>query len=1164
MSRKLFVLIFVGCLTASLFNLWGQSGATATLNGTILDSTGAVVPGAAIVVTNNDTKIENKTTSTSAGSYTIPYIPEGTYTIAVSSPGFRKSLADNVVLRAAQVLTVNITLEVGQVTEQVTVSDTPPLLEAGTAEVGRYINQEEFKSWPIFTSDGHRQIQEFIFDSLPGTVGSTFQGSINGGQQYSHEIMVDGISLGRADLMGGNNDEMSPSLDAVGDFKLQTGAVSAEYNGGQTAIANFSIKSGTNALHGSAYELLQNEDFDANNLGAKKAVNRNENWGYTAGGPVMIPKLYNGRNKTFWFSSYEHDKLSQLNNNGFTTLSPLAYRTGDFSGMLSPSYSGQAQAGSVIGTDALGRPVEFGAIYDPSTTRVGPGGAVIRDVFPGNIIPTGRINPVTAAILKVGLVDPTSSAMTRNIQALSSGQPFFDEHIIGIKVDQIINDKNRVSVFYNQGYRERNNISGGDYLPVPGPPTTGWQDQLTPSNMGRASLTSTITPTLINTFSLGYNRFVNDNGAPLYTVNQNWANKLGIENTSATVFPRFSFSGLDYQGGTIDKIGVGYYSGGANGSEVLKDEATKIWGRHTFHFGYQYTVYRYDETNNSDAGDFNFNPEQTGLPGYSTQTGNAFASFMLGAVQNASHGIANYNDGFRGPYHATWFQDDIKVTPKLTVNVGFRWEVITPFYERTNRMSYINLGEPNPSAGGLNGILDFANRPTSTYWGEIGPRFGIAYQVNNKIVVRMGYAMMNTPPIAQNWGYGGFTSGYNGNVSVPTGTSPTGFTQDPSMYLNQPFPNLSYTLPDTNPTDGNFNAGQTATPNSNHPGYVQNYNFTVQYLLPYQMVVEGAYVGNHGTRMWGYNELDISPATNLALGNTLLDSVSAHPQYIPYAGFPTNLSVAQAMLPYPQFYGVTNFYAYNTNSNYNSLQLTVTKHLGKGLGFIAAYTFSKTMGYQDSNGATGYGVPQDFYNRRLEYSLAGFNQPQNFKLTWTYDTPFGKGRRWDLKRANLLLGGWQLAGLQNYASGFPIAVGFGGYTTPTGFGSIRPNIVSSNIANGSFPSSADYSVPTQYLNEAAFAPVPMSSQGVPSTVGTAPRNLNITGYPTLSETFKLSKIFPLFREDRAKLKLGATLSNPFKRKYAYLADTGVLDSSFGQVYEGGGGRTMQLEGRIDW
>ena len=259
------------------------------------------------------------------------------------------------------------------------------MLEGGTAEMGQYINQEEFKSWPIFTSDGQRQIQEFIFDSLPGTTGGTFQGSINGGQQYSHEILIDGIPLGRSDLSGGNNNEMSPSLDAIGDFKLQTGAVGAEYNGGQTAVANFSIKSGTNALHGTGFYYLQNEAFNAANLvsttaGDPKPRYRDNNWGYAIGGPVYIPKVYDGRNKTFWFTNFEYDNRNQLDFNGYTTVSPTEYQGGDFSKMFSPSWTGQSAAGTTVGTDALGRPVVFGAIYDPHTTRT-VNGSVVRDPF---------------------------------------------------------------------------------------------------------------------------------------------------------------------------------------------------------------------------------------------------------------------------------------------------------------------------------------------------------------------------------------------------------------------------------------------------------------------------------------------------------------------------------------------------------------------------------------------------------------------------------------------------------------------------------------------------------------------------------------------------------------------------------------------------------------
>src|SRR5438046_3926679 len=294
-------LLFV-CLTAVESTGWAQ-GPVGTLNGTILDPTGAVVPGAAVVAVNNATGVESRTTSTSAGAYTLPYLPSGTYTIRVSAPNFKTSTADNVILRVAQDLTVNINLEVGAVSQQVTVSDQPPLLDAGTAEIGRYISVEEYKSWPIMVDDGQRQIQSFIFSSLPGTSGDTFQGSINGGQEYSHEILIEGIPVGRSDLSGGNNNEFSPSAEAVSEFKLQTGTISAQYNGGQTAVANFNIKSGTNNLHGSAFYYNQNEAFNANTVfnkanGFEKSKHREDNYGYSVGGPVYIHKVYNGHNKT--------------------------------------------------------------------------------------------------------------------------------------------------------------------------------------------------------------------------------------------------------------------------------------------------------------------------------------------------------------------------------------------------------------------------------------------------------------------------------------------------------------------------------------------------------------------------------------------------------------------------------------------------------------------------------------------------------------------------------------------------------------------------------------------------------------------------------------------------------------------------------------------------
>lgn len=1140
--------------------------AVGTLNGTVLDAAGAVVPGAKVLVINSETKVENTTTSTSAGAYTVPYLPQGTYSIRVAMAGFRTATADNVVLRAAQTLTVNISLEVGQVSEQVTVSDTPPLLEAGTAEIGRYINKEEFDSWPIVTSDGQRQIQQFIFDSLPGTTGGTWQGSINGGQQFSHEIMIDGISLGRADIAGGNNNEMSPSLDAIGDFKLQTGAVGAEFNGGQTAVANYSIKSGTNTLHGSGFENLQNEAFNAASLsttstGAKKAKYRDNNWGYSLGGPVFIPKIYDGRNKTFWFTNFEHDNRNQMNPSGFGTLANTNYKSGDFSQLYDSSFTGKSLSGSTVGTDALGRSVAFGAIYDPSSTRSTAGG-LVRDPFSGNKIPTSRFDPVAAAVLKVGVTDPTYSSMVRNVQTVG-GQPFFKEHIFGIKGDHIITDKHRISVFVNQGMRDRNNNGSTTYLPVPGLPTSTWREQRTPSNMVRLSLTSTLSPTLINNFAAGFNRFVNNNGAVPEVINKNWAEKLGIQGTSATTFPDFNFSGNDYQGGTIARMGVGSYGGSANGSWVFKDDATKIWNKHTFHIGYQYTRYFYNEQNYSDSGNYYFTPTETALPGYTSDTGNAYASFLLGAVNHASHSISGLSSGFRGPYHAMWFSDDIKVTPKLTMNIGLRYEIITPFFERTNRMSYIDLSASDPDAGGRPGLLTFKNRPANVT-SQMGPRLGFAYQLTNKIVVRTGYAMMNTPPITAGWGYSGFTTGYNATVNVAAGSSSTGFAQDPAMYLSDAFPSLGYTLPNTNTANGHFNASQTASPDANRPGYVQNYNLSVQYLMPNETVLEVAYVGNHGTRIYGFNAVNVTPATKLALGDTLIDPVSSHPSYSPYSGFPTTQTVAQAIRPYPQYYGISDAYAYNTSSDYNSLQVTVTKHLTKGFGYLASYTWSKTMGYQDSMGATAYGVPQDYYNRRLERSVASFDHAHNLKLTWTYNIPVGKNQKFDLKWANSIVGGWEFSGIHNYMSGAPISISSGGLNTPSGFGSIRPDVVSSTLSNGGVPSSTDYSQTVQWLNASSFSNVPTTGNSVPLRVGTAPRYFSqLRGPLGLSENFQMSKVYPFFKE-KARFKVGATMTNPFKRATPYLVDTTVGDSAFGQMLKSGGDRTMQLIGRIDF
>ena len=1165
------------CLLAFSGILRGQ-GSVGTLNGTILDAQGAVVPGATVVATNQATSVESQTTTTSAGAYTLPYLPSGTYNIKVSAPGFRTATAENVILRVAQTMTVNITLEVGQITEQVTVSAAPPLLESGTAEIGRYIAVEEYKSWPIFLDDGQRQIQSFIFTSLPGTTGGTFKGSINGGQEYSHEILIEGIPVGRSDLSGGNNTEMSPSAEAIGEFKLQAGAVSAQYNGGQTAVANFSIKSGTNELHGSAFYYGENEALFAKNLSEKtrgvkkKNPYRDNDYGYSVGGPVYIPKIYDGRNKTFFFTNFEKDKRKELRLSGFRTVTPMSFREGDFSRLFDPSWTGNSASGTEIGTDALGRPIIFGAIYDPKSTRIGPDGSPIRDPFIGNQIPKSLWDPVAVNIVdKVGLVPPSFDKMINNIER-AAGQPGFRLHIIGIKGDHNVTEKHRISGYYNHSYRGRNNNGGSPYLPVPGPPTSSWQDQFTPARMVRLSLNSTISPTVLNRVAAGYNRFRNTNGALQRDIDKDWAGQIGIQNTSPTQFPTMNFSGQEFQGGRIARMGVGFTSNDSfNGSWVAMDDLTWISGKHSFRFGYEYKNYFYTDRNRNGSGNFTFSPRQTDLPGYFTQTGHSFASFLLGAVNNASRNIVGLNPGFRQPQHSLYVMDDFKMTPKLTLNLGLRWEIIPPFYEVTGRMSEVDLTVPNPGAGGKLGALVFGKQFNDTYWKMIGPRLGFAYQVNDKMVVRGGYAMTNNPPIRNDWGYGGFTYGYNGNIPVLEGTSPTGFRDDPAMYLSDRFPDPKGTLPNTDPAVANFDWVTTTARDANRPGYVQNWNLTIQYQLPQDAVLELAYIANKGTRLHagccGANELNTLPASLLVHGDILNQLVGDHPTLKPYPDFPDDQSVAQALRRYPQYGSVQEAFPYWSNSNYNALQVTVTRHLTKGLGFLAAYTWSKTLGYVDSNGAGAYYAyleVQDYFNRKLDRSVTSFNYPHSLKVTWVYELPVGKGRRWDLGWANYVLGGWQLAAIHNFRSGDPLGVRQSGLAFPAGFAQgIRPDVTGANPTTGSMPSKADWSVAVPYLNQAAWAESPRTPDGTPLRVGTAPRySGNLRGPHSVGEDMRLSKRFTIY--ERMFFQLGFAMTNPFNRTYRYWASTNVSDSEFGMLYQGGGGKTVQLEGRIEW
>lgn len=1173
MSKKS-ILAFVLCSTLALAQ--GERGA---LNGSITDASGASVPKASVRALNTGTGIETAVETTDSGVFRMPYLPPGVYKITVSAPGFKTSTRENVVLAVAQTLTVDFTLEVGQLTEQVTVSSDPPLLETGTAEIGTYVSKKEFDTWPLLVGDGRRQIQQFIFSSLPGSVGSTWQGSINGGQNFSHEILIDGIPLGRMDILGGGNNEFSPSAEAISEMKLQTGTVSAQYGGAQTAIANFATKSGTNELHGSAYYYHQNDAFRANGFnnnaaGIKRQPFKQHNYGYSVGGPVVLPKIYDGRNRTFFFHNFERTKAKDFRSTTFTTLPLPEFKQGNFSRLFDPAFTGNARSGSNLGNDAAGMGVRFGAVYDPSTTHA-IGNVRVRDPFPGNIVPKNRWSPVSTSILDtVGIDDPLFNTLLNNMPALGTCCPVFDEKMLTIKADHNFSPLFRISGLVNRNFRERNNSPGGRWGNPPGRPTGVYQNQNTPGTMVRLSADWTVRPSILNHFATGYNRFGNINQS-VY-VDQDWPSKIGLKNVPGTHFPTLQFQGTPLQGGGIGaggRLGSANRGAGFNGSTITQDDLTIIRGRHNFKVGWEYRAYYYNSRNKSGSGDFFFNPLQTAHPQFTNETGHSFASFLLGVVNSTSRAESPTNFGHRWRQNAFYFMDDWKVNRKLTLNVGLRWEIVGGLYEVAGRMSGLSLSMQNPGAGNRPGALVFVDDLgrkgfMDMYWKQFSPKFGFAYAINEKLVARGGYGINNTPTISNGFGFGG-TLGFNGSISLNASNTPLTYPEDPVFLLHNPYPSFSATLPNKSPALSNGLGIEYTAPESSRLPYTQNWNFGIQYQLPASFVFEVNYVGNKGTRLLarGLDAMNNIPLPDaLKYGNALLDNWSATSGLgipAPYAGYRGNN--LQALRPYPQFTGVSQAFPALGTSNYNGLQIQVTRHLTKGLAILTAYTWSKATNNVVDN-AIDSETGADVFNRGLEKTIASFNYPQYLKLTWIYDLPIGPNKAINVPGVwGKIVGGWNLTGIHQFRSGDPLGIGVARAVNP--LGASRPDlvlgqqIISDSSAGISF---RGFTGGQTYLNSAAFTdpPVQPGGRNIITRLGTLGALLpNIRGPMFHGHDLGVQKQYR-WTESRV-FEIRANFTNFINRAGRGNPVTSLANPFFGQITGAQvGGRNIELSARI--
>jgi hypothetical protein len=1165
----------------------------ATITGAITDSSGASVPGANVVIVHSATGAKYQTISTQAGYYTQPGLPSGTYELTIDAPGFKKLVRRGITLQVSDILRVDGKLEVGSISDSVQVAAETARLQTDSPEVSATLDNKSLLDLPLSFSGG-RHADNFAFSIMPGVQGTSYTSHINGSTEFSKEVLLEGASSTANQT--GDGVASYVSIEALQEVKIQTSGLSAEYGRTQGGVFNFVMKSGTNELHGSAFGALRNEDLNANTFankarGIPRAIDRKKNYAFSAGGPVWIPKIYNGRNKTFFYAAYEHysDTTWSLGSPNKTVPIPDFYQ-GDFSRLLGPN----------VGTDALGRSVARGAIFDPTTFRqVTPGGRYVGDMFPGNKIPLSRFSAVSKNLNNIlskyylptvkdasGLVP-----LTNNASFPISGQPIWDHNLWSIKADQLVGSNHRLSGSFNYARTPRLILDSGGLwsitAPDPGGPLAKVRYRGDTGEAARISEDWTISPRMLNHAQIFYNRRGNPQiGAQ---VGVDGAQELGLKNLSTKGYPV-----VNWNGGPIYNLTEGpgfiYDSFRADVMFGFNDTLSFSKGRHFIKVGFD-TRRNHQNTSPGTSPSFTFNALETAIPNETfsgTQTGYVFASYLLGTVHNAGQTEAT-NLGGRRNYYAAFVQDDFKVGSRLTLNLGLRWDFQQPVYEVANRYSSWDPNVIDP-ASGLKGAYTFAGSCNictgRNYFGkrdykDFGPRIGFAWRPAEKWTVRGAYGIVYD---ADSF------NGYSGTpLGKPTNTA-WGGTYSLSANTINPWAGI-FNWDNGFPTDRYAPAGfDLSWGDRNRPGqvdprygmspYVQQWNFNIQRELVKKLVLDVGYSGMKATGLKNDSLVAINqiPASALQqygtkLNNTIRSAADAAALGVayPYPGFQGSL--AAALRPYPQVNGNSTIQTYGTPigfSTYNALQVSLNRQFSRSFSLFANYVYSKTLSNVDSELIGGNGAnnaPQDYYNLKNEKSIAGYDIPHAFKAYANFELPVGRGKALlgsAPRLVNAVVGGWAISGIVNYFSGTPL----GPFTAPTPLssgwngGNNRPNVSAGDLMNANFDRSnfelSSTSSPSNtYLNKAMFSAPAALALG-----GGAKRYSSVRGFPTMNEDLALAKTNHI--TEKVRLSIRAEFLNALNRHQLGGISASFSNANFGQVTSVSGNRQMQVSARLDF
>jgi hypothetical protein len=1104
-----------------------------TLTGTVTDAKGAFIAGAAVNLRETNTGSGYSTKSTAEGLFTFNELPPGSYTLSVTVQGFESYTQSGIDVNVGSTSTVTAALKVGAETTTVSVNADASHLQTESSDAGYTMTPQVLVSLPLPFGGEIRNPLEFASLS-PGFAGTMTNNpssppagafKLTGGQQGGGDVLLDGATttLASANMQVTYNF----SVEAVSEFKVMTNSFDAQFGSASGGVVNLASKQGTNDFHGSAYDLLKNRVLDANSWlnnyqnavfgpnSATKPIDTQNNFGASIGGPVRVPWLYNGKDKTFFFFNYEG--FRQVNGGKSLQSAPTqAMLSGDFSALLSPmTVNGQTFQAHIL--------------YDYSTCTGANQGKPCQAYSDNKI--TASADPIFVNASKVMPIAPSGATSPYyNINVSSTNQKQAD--MWSVRIDETINERNKISGSYFTGNMPYISTSSLGSLYTGG--------NIQGNKYVRLGYDYFISPTLLNHFNAGFTRRHRHETSGEGGYGGNWASKFGLKGVGDAVFPRFSYN---YPGN-----GINSPSDGNNlfADNVFQYDDSVSWqkGRHNFRFGGEFRAAQFNlNLLTGSAGQFNFTQGPTSSPA-DTNSGFGYASFYLGAASNAYISIPQAN-GWRSKYFAFFVADDWKVDSKLTLNLGLRYDIPIPVTEAQSRMSYVDPTLSNPGAGGLPGAYVFegsgtgrlgSSSPQSIFKKAFGPRVGLAYSVDPNTVIRAGYGIYYSTQRV-----GGFaendSQGFFSSYTYPTPAS----IQTPAVVLSQisAYPGKLPPFIDPTVMNGQGNALFIES-QVDRPGTVQNWTLDVQRQLPLQTIVDVAYVGAHGDHLQAFlHDPNQGSPANLSRGACLQVNIASQVgnpacagQAVvaaPYAGF--NGTVSQALRPFPQYGTVSVDSATMADPfgdyTYNAMQVQVTKRISSGLTVLANYSWSKNITNADSeypteaawegNGTSG---ALNTYNLKVEKALSQFDIPQRVVLAWTYDLPFGKGRRFANQGGvvNVLAGGWKIAAVQKYQSGTPLSVTSPGWTSGIFAGgegatgsSSRPNIVSGQSV-GALHGKYVWGQ-SRILNQAAFNPA------ANFTFGNAPRALGVRELFNTSEDFNVNKVIPFTERVHADFRV---------------------------------------------